>query len=396
MNKYLIPAYNRLPVTFARGAGAWLEDETGKKYLDALAGIAVCGLGHCHPAVTRAICTQAETLVHTSNIYQIRAQATLAEKLCVIGGFERAFFGNSGAEGNEAAIKLARLYGSKRGISNPAIIVMEGSFHGRTMGTLSATGNPRVKVGFAPLLEGFIRVPYNDVPAIEAAIKANPNVVAIMLEPVLGEGGIVIPADSYLPSIRALCDQHELLMMLDEIQTGMGRTGHFFAFQSSGIQPDVAVLAKGLANGLPIGCCLVAKRAANLFEPGHHGSTFGGGPVVCAAASAVVATILDEKLCDHATEMGQYLNDGFSSQLKDTSGVQQIRHAGLMLGIELDRPCAELIKLALDAGLLINVTGGSVVRLLPPLNLTHKEADQIISILSELIRSFLTQPTLHS
>lgn len=393
MNDYLIPTYNRLPVAFVRGNGAWLEDDTGRSYLDMLSGIAVCGLGHCHPAVTEAICAQAQALVHTSNLYQIPSQARLAEKLCQVGGFDKAFFCNSGAEANEAAIKLARLYGHKKNIARPVVIVMNGSFHGRTMGALSATGNTRVQVGFEPLLDGFLRVPYNDVNAVKEAIANHSDIVAVLLEPVQGEGGIVVPATNYLRELREICNQHELLLMLDEVQTGMGRTGSFFAFQHAGIQPDVTVLAKGLANGLPMGCCLTAGVAAGIFEPGHHGSTFGGSPLACATASAVVDTILTDNLCARAQEMGDYLVAGFRSRLEGLNGVREIRHAGLMIGIELTTPCAALVKQALEQGLVINVTSNCVVRLLPPLILSQSEADQAIDILSGLIFSFVNQPS---
>jgi len=381
--------YAPLPVTFKKGEGAWLWDNKGRKYLDALSGVAVCGLGHAHPAVTEAICQQAGTLVHTSNWYQIENQLLLAEKLCAISNMDRVFFSNSGAEANEAAIKLARLYGHSKNIAVPGIIVTEGSFHGRTMATLSATGNRKVQAGFEPLVKGFVRAPYNDLAAIENIAKNNNDVVAVMVEPIIGEGGIQIPDPDYLAGIRKICDDNEWLLILDEIQTGLCRTGKWFAFQHTAIQPDIMTLAKALGNGVPIGACLAKGLAANLFQPGNHGSTYGGNPLVCAASLAVIDTMTKDNVAQRADELGKRILDGLKAELTEVNGVINIRGKGLMLAVELDRPCAEILKQALDAGLLLNVTATSVVRLLPPLILTNEEADQIVSITSQVIKSFL-------
>ena len=388
MNPVLMANYARLPVAFARGEGAWLWDTDGEAYLDALSGIAVCGLGHAHPAVTKALCEQANTLVHTSNVYRIPRQEQLGERLHALTGMDRAFFCNSGAEANEAAIKLARLHGHNKGIANPAIVVMEGSFHGRTLATLSATGNAKIQAGFEPLVSGFIRVPHGDLAAIEA-LADNPDIVAVLVEPITGEGGIRVPAPGYLQGIRRLCDARGWLMMLDEIQTGVGRTGRWFAYQHEDVLPDVLSLAKGLGNGVPIGACLARGAAAEVFGPGTHGSTFGGNPLVCAAALAVLHTIEQDDLVAHAEQMGTYLREGFRTRLGDLAGVKEIRGKGLMLGIELDRPCPELVKLALEKRLLINVTAGSVIRLLPPLILNRDEADRILDTVDALVRDFL-------
>jgi len=388
MTDTLMHNYAPLPVNFEKGEGAVLWDTEGKSYLDALAGIAVCGLGHAHPAVTKAICEQAGKLVHTSNIYGISNQQALADKLTALSGMDNVFFSNSGAEANEAAIKLARLYGHSKNIDQPAIIVMEGSFHGRTMATLTATGNRKIHAGFEPLVQGFVRAPYNDIEAIQNIAKNNPNVVAVLVEPITGEGGINIPADDYLNQIREICDQNNWLMMLDEIQTGVCRTGQWFAHQHNGITPDVMTLAKALGNGVPIGACLAKGEAANLFQPGHHGSTYGGNPLVTAAALAVVETCEKDNLADRAANLSNKIITGFKESLKDIDAVVDIRGKGLMIGIQLDRPCAELVKAGLDAGILINVTAGDVVRLLPPLIITDKQADKIVELVSELISKF--------
>jgi len=388
----LMHTYAPLPVTFDKGDGCWLWDTAGKRYLDALGGIAVCGLGHAHPAVTEAICQQAGQLVHTSNLYNIAHQQTLADRLTALAGMERVFFSNSGAEANEAAIKIARLHGHARGIEQPTIIVMESSFHGRTLATLSATGNRKVQAGFEPLVGGFLRVPYNDLDAIAAVAKNNQNVVAILVEPIQGEGGIRIPADDYLPGIRALCDKNNWLMMLDEIQTGMGRSGHWFAHQQqSNATPDVMTLAKALGNGMPIGACLARGVAAHTFQPGNHGSTYGGNPLVCRVALSVIDTIEEKKLCERAASLGTQLLNAFGEQLADVEGANGIRGKGLLLAIELDQPCAELVTIALADGLLINVTANNVVRLLPPLVMSDSEATQLVEQLSTLIRDFLSR-----
>jgi acetylornithine aminotransferase len=382
--------YTRLPVTFDRGEGAWLWDSAGKKYLDAVSGIAVCGLGHAHPAVTKALCEQAAKLVHTSNLYGIANQQTLGDRLTQLSGMDKVFFSNSGAEANEAAIKLARLYGHGKGIAIPSIVVAEKSFHGRTLATLTATGSRRVQAGFEPLVQGFVRAAYDDLDALATIAKNSPNVVAILVEPIQGESGIRIPSDDYLDGVRALCDQYGWLMMLDEIQSGMGRTGKLFAFQHTKIVPDVMTLAKALGNGVPIGACLARGAAADIFKPGNHGSTFGGNPLACSAALAVLDTIERDKLCDRAAQLGQRMKSGFDSALAGVAGVAQIRAKGLMLGIELDRACGELTKQALAQGLLINVTADKIVRLLPPLIISDAEADQIVAGVSALIKSFLT------
>ncbi len=392
MTNALMPTYARLPVTFAKGEGALLWDTAGKQYLDALSGIAVCNVGHARREVAEAICAQAHSLLHTSNLYQIEHQTALAEKLCALSGLDKVFFGNSGAEANEAALKIARLYGHNKGIAVPTVIVMEHSFHGRTMATLTATGNAKVQAGFAPLVEGFVRAPYGDADAVAALMAGNPHIVAVLVEPIQGEGGIRIPAADYLPRLRALCDQYDCLLMLDEIQAGMGRTGTWFAFQHTPIKPDVMTLAKALGNGVPIGACVAGGKAAQVFAPGNHGSTFGGNPLACRAALAVIDVMEQDDLLARATTLGEYFLTQFRAQLADVAGVVDIRGKGLMLGLELARDCGELVKQALEKGLLINVTAGNVIRLLPPLVITQAQADQIIMTVSELVQAFL-QPT---
>jgi acetylornithine aminotransferase len=393
MSDHLMNTYMRQPVTFTKGEGVWLWDTTGEKYLDALAGVAVNGLGHAHPKLVAAISEQAAKLIHVSNIYQIAEQDALADKLCAISGMDKVFFCNSGCEANEASIKLARLYGHNKGISSPEIIVMDKSFHGRTMATLSATGNRKVQAGFEPLVSGFIRVPYDDVDAVKQVASSNPNVVAILVEPVQGEGGINIPKDSsaYLETLRQICDAHGWLLMVDEVQTGIGRTGTWFAYQHTAIMPDVMSLAKGLGSGVPIGACLARGKAAEVFVYGKHGSTFGGNPLACAAGLATLAAIEDEGLCAHAEKMGELIKLGFQAAFADTPAVKVVRNAGLMIGIELDRPCGELVKMALEAKLLINVTADKVVRLLPPLVIKQDEAQELVKRLSAVIKAFLKQ-----
>ncbi|GAO35352.1 acetylornithine aminotransferase [Sulfuricella sp. T08] len=388
---HLMNTYARLPVAFTRGEGVWLWDEQGKRYLDAVAGVAVNGLGHAHPRLAQAICEQAKTLIHTSNLYQIPKQEQLGTELAQLAGMDKVFLCNSGAEANEAAIKLARLYGHNKGIDRPAIIVMEKSFHGRTMATLTATGSRKVQAGFEPLVSGFVRVPYNDIASINQIAEHNQNIVAILVEPVQGEGGIQIPQPAYLQELRRICDSHGWLLMLDEVQTGIGRTGTMFAFQQTGIVPDIMTLAKALGSGVPIGACLAKGIAAEVFKPGNHGSTFGGNPLACAAALATLEAIDEQNLCQQAAEIGAFIRDGLSSQLSDTTGVVQVRGAGLMIGIELDRPCGDLVKLALEQGLIINVTADSVVRLLPPLVMKRDEAQQVVDMLAPLIKDFLAQ-----
>jgi acetylornithine aminotransferase len=392
MAERLMNTYKPLPVTFEHGEGAYLFDSAGERYLDALCGIAVCGLGHAHPAVSEAICSQARRLLHTSNLYHIQLQQKLADALCRVAAMDRVFFGNSGAEANEAALKLARLHGHQKGIAAPQVIVMEGSFHGRTLATLTATGNRKIQAGFEPLVPGFLRAPYDDLAALNTIADNSPNVVAILVEPITGEGGVLIPAANYLTEIRALCDQRGWLMMLDEIQTGMGRTGRWFAHQHHGMVPDVMTLAKGLGNGVPIGACLARGEAAEVFKPGNHGSTFGGNPLAASAALAVIETLEQDKLIDNAEAMGTLMLQAFRERLGTVPGVAAIRGKGLMIGIELDRPCAELMPQALARKLLINVTADRVVRLLPPLTLNHEQAQTIVATVSELIEAFLGDP----
>lgn len=381
--------YQRLPLAFERGAGAWLYDRDGNRYLDALSGIAVCGLGHAHPELAEGLAAQANRLVHTSNLYRIPLQQQLADRLTAIAGMSQAFFCNSGAEANEAAIKLARLYGHSREIGKPRIVVMEQAFHGRTLATLSATGNPRVQKGFTPLVQGFVRVPYGDIGALQRAADEYPDIVAVLVEPIQGEGGVRIPPSGYLRALRELCDARQWLFMLDEVQTGMGRTGHWFAWQAEDARPDVMALAKALGNGVPIGACLAAGRAADVFQPGTHGSTFGGNPLAARAALGVIEIIEREQLWSRAAELGERIRDGLSAALSDCPGVVEVRGAGLMIGIELDRPCQPLVEMALDHHLLINVTAGNVVRLLPPLILNDDEADHIVAGVSSCVRNFL-------
>ncbi len=389
MEKPLMASYARLPVAFERGQGAWLWDQYNKKYLDAISSIAVCGLGHAHEAVTQALCDQVGRLVHTSNLYRIPLQEQLAARLTSLSGMDNVFFCNSGAEANEAALKIARLYGHARGIETPAVVVMEGSFHGRTLATLSATGNRKVQAGFEPLVQGFVRVPYDDLETLTTVAQNGVEIVAILLEPVQGEGGVIVPAAGYLTQVRALCDKQGWLLLLDEVQTGMCRTGKWFAYQHEGVLPDVMTLAKALGNGVPIGACLARGRAAELIQPGQHASTFGGNPLACRAAHAVVDTLEREALAARAAELGSSLLTRLGSSLSGVEGVRGIRGKGLMLGIELDRPCLDLVGQALAAGILINVTAERVVRLLPPLILKDTEAEQIVEQVTELITRFL-------
>lgn len=377
MSEHLMNTYARLPVAFERGEGVWLHDADGEAWLDALGGIAVCGLGHAHPAVTAAIQQQAGRLLHTSNLYEIPLQDALAAELTRVSGMDRAFFGNSGAEAIEAAIKLARLWGHRRGTSTPAIIVAENSFHGRTLATLSATGNRRVQAGFEPLVQGFIRVPYNDIEAMQAVARNSPHVAAVLLEPIQGESGIRLPDPDYLAQVRALCDSHGWLMMLDEIQTGMGRTGRWFAFQHDGVEPDVLALAKGIANGVPMGACLARGEAAELFHPGNHGSTFGGNPLACAAGLAVVRTIDAEGLTERAAALGDRLKARLEEVLGSDSRIRAIRGRGLMIGIELARPAPGLAEDALRHRILFSVQADRVVRLLPALTASEDEIDEM-------------------
>ena len=382
----IMPTYGRLDVEFIKGEGCWLIDKDGRRYLDALSGLGVVALGHAHPAIADAISAQGGALLHTSNLYRIPNQERLADRLAALSGMENMFFSNTGAEACECAIKIARLYGHQKGIAEPAIIVADNAFHGRTMATLTATGNRKVQAGFEPLVSGFVRVPFNDLESIKQAATHNQNIVAVFIEPIQGEGGIQVADQAYLQGLRALCDDQDWLLMIDEVQSGNGRTGQFFSYQHADILPDVVTTAKGLANGVPIGVCLAANQAAHVLGPGNHGSTFGGNPLSCAAAHAVLDVFEREQIVGRAASMGQYLRDKLASALQGVNGVKEIRGQGLMIGIELEVDCAELVGQALEEGLLINVTAGSVVRLLPPLILSEEEADQISEVLGRLIK----------
>jgi acetylornithine aminotransferase len=381
----IMNTYGRLPITFTHGKGVYLYDTEGNEYLDAISGIGVNALGHAFPALTKAVSEQAGQLIHTSNLYGIERQQKLAESLCAISGMDNVFFGNSGAEANEAAIKIARLYGHNKDIKTPHIIVMEGAFHGRTMATITASGNRKVQAGFEPLLGGFIRAPFGDFSALEAIAAKNKDVVAVLIEPIQGEGGLHPLPAGFLKQLRALCDQNEWLMMLDEVQTGNGRTGKYFAYQHEGILPDVVATAKGLGNGMPIGACLARGDAANVLVPGTHGSTYGGNPIVCAAAQVVVDTVTNDKLCDNATNMGAFIADNLRTAFADNPLVKEVRGKGLMIGIELNQPCAELVNVARAKGVLINVTSGSVIRLLPPLIINQQQAQTIIDTIINIV-----------
>ena len=383
----LMQTYARLPVTFSHGEGVYLFDTQGRRYLDGISGIGVNSLGHAHPAVTAAIREQADKLVHTSNLYRIEVQEQLAEALTRVAGMDNCFFGNSGAEANEAAIKLARLYGHQRGITKPAIVVLEGAFHGRTLATLSATGNRKIQAGFEPLVTGFIRAPFNDADALRQIAANNPGVVALLVEPIQGEGGVKPLDPDYLQAAREICDAQQWLLMLDEVQTGNGRTGSYFAYQGMDVTPDVVTTAKGLGNGVPIGACLAQGAAAQVLGAGQHGSTFGGNPLVCAAGLAVVSAIAEQQLCANATAMGQVITDTMLADGDAAAKITEIRGRGLMLGIELQRDCPELVQQGLAAGLLINVTAGNTIRLLPPLIINASEARELALGVAALIRN---------
>jgi acetylornithine aminotransferase len=386
---YLMTNYNPIPVTFARGEGVWLWDTEGNCYLDALGGIAVCALGHCHPAVTKTITEQAHTLIHTSNLYHIQNQLTLAEKLCAMSGMDRAFFCNSGAEANEAAIKLSRLHGHSRGIAEPKIIVMEKSFHGRTMATLSATASKKAQAGFEPLVQGFIRVPYNDVETVDQVLANDSDIAAIMVEPITGEGGVYIPNDEYLEALRELCDRYNCLFILDEIQCGMGRTGKLFAYQHyPHLFPDIVTTAKALGNGIPIAACLARGEAANLFQPGSHGSTFGGNPFATKVALTVLETLEQEQLIPRAGAAGTILLELLHNKLGFNPHVKDIRGKGLMIGIELDKPCRDILTIGLKHRLLFSVTSDTVIRLLPPYIMTDEQLNMVADRLAAVINEY--------
>jgi acetylornithine aminotransferase len=383
--------YARQNITFTHGEGAWLWDTDGKRYLDALSGIAVNTLGHAHPRFTAALSAQIGKLIHTSNLYRVQEQEAIADKLCELSRMQEVFMCNSGCEANEAAIKLARLYGHNKGISEPTIIVMEKAFHGRTLATLSATGNRKVQAGFEPLVSGFVRVAYDDLDAIRQIAQHTPNIVAVLVEPIQGEGGIRTPDISYLQGLRKICDEHEWLLMLDEVQCGLGRTGKWFAFQHTNIMPDVMTLAKGLGSGVPVGACLAAGKATGTFKPGNHGSTFGGNPLASTAALATLNIMEQDKLLANAEKLGTWLKQQFEARLGGVKGVVTVRGQGLMLGIELDKPCGALVAKALEKGLIINVTADSVIRLLPSLIFSQAEAQQLLDILCPLVTEFLAQ-----
>ncbi|HXZ50262.1 MAG TPA: aspartate aminotransferase family protein [Usitatibacter sp.] len=388
--EHLMHTYAPQPVAFARGEGAWLWDTEGRRYLDALSGIAVNGLGHAHPVLVRALQDQVAKLIHTSNLFRVPEQERAGERVCALAGMDNAFFCNSGAEANEAAIKLARLYGHRRGVESPAIVVMEKAWHGRTLATLSATGSRKAQAGFEPLMGGFLRVPYNDLAAVER-LADNASIVAVLLEVLQGEGGIHVADAGYLRGLRELCDRREWLLMIDEVQSGIGRTGKWFAHQWSGIVPDVMPLAKGLGSGVPIGACLARGAAAEVFKPGNHGSTFGGGPLASVAAYTTLEVIEKEGLLAHAYHMGEIVQGGLRRELAGVAGVKEVRGMGLMIGVELDRPCGDLVRRALAEGLVINVTAERVVRLLPPLVIREPEAHRLVSILASLVKAFLAE-----
>lgn len=388
MKSSVMPTYGRLAVEFTQGKGIWLQDRAGKQYLDAISGIGVCGLGHCHPKVSEAVCEQANTLIHTSNLYGIETQEQLAKALCDVSGMEQVFFGNSGAEANEAAIKLARFYGHNKGVEQPTILVFEQSFHGRTLATLTASGNRKIQAGFEPLVQGFVRAPFNDIETVKNIGENNQNIVAVLVEPIQGEGGVNFADEAFLQDLYNYCQEKNWLLMLDEVQTGNGRTGKYFAYQHFNWQPDVVTTAKGLGNGLPIGACLSRGKAAGIFKAGNHGSTYGGNPLVCRGALATVNTLVEGGVVDNAKQQGAYLLEQLKQKLSPLAIVDNIRGKGMMLGITLKKPCGELVQQALEQGLLINVTAEKTVRLLPPLILSQQEADTLVGILCPLIEQF--------
>ncbi|MCZ6501143.1 MAG: aspartate aminotransferase family protein [Gammaproteobacteria bacterium] len=385
MKDPLMHTYGRQDIAFVKGEGAWLIDEQGNRYLDALSGLGVVVLGHANPDVAKTLADQGAQLLHTSNLYRIPAQEKLAAVLAEVSGMDNMFFGNSGAEANECAIKIARLYGKHRGIEDPTIIVTDASFHGRTLATLTATGSRKVHAGFEPLVNGFVRVPFDDVDAVKQIAAHSNNIVAVMVEPIQGEAGIRVPDDDYLKNLRAICDDHEWFLILDEVQSGNARTGTYFCYQQSGILPDLVTTAKGLANGVPIGVCLAKGEAADIFKPGNHGSTFGGNPLACSVGLTVVNEIKNNNIADRARELGDRMQENFRNRLGGRNNVKDIRGKGLMLGIELDSNCTELVGKALSRGLLINVTSENVIRLLPPLIISDEEADQICDIICSLV-----------
>ncbi len=388
---HVLNTYGRLPFALSHGQGCWVWDTAGRRYLDGLGGIAVNTLGHAHPRLVPALQDQVSKLIHCSNYYQVPLQEQLAAKLCEISGLDGAFFCNSGLEANEAALKIARKFGHDKGIERPEIIVYEKAFHGRSIATLSATGNPKVQAGFGPLVEGFVRVPLNDLAALETVAHQHPNVVAVFLETIQGEGGVNPSRWEYLQGLRALCDRQDWLLMLDEVQCGIGRTGKWFAHQWAGILPDVMPLAKGLGSGVPIGAVVTGPRALNVLGPGNHGTTFGGNPLAMRAGVETLRICEEDGLLANAATVGAALRDGLARELAGLPGVTEIRGAGLMIGVELDRPCGVLLGRAAEAGLLISVTADRVIRIVPPLILSADEAAQIVAILCPLIKTFLAE-----
>lgn len=389
---HVMNTYARLPVAFVRGEGVWLWDESGKKYLDGLAGIAVNTLGYGHPKLVKALSERiASGITHTSNLFRVPSQEAAADRIAEITGLDEVFFCNSGCEANEAAIKVARLYGHKRGIERPEIIVFENAFHGRTLATLSATGSRKVQAGFEPLVAGFVRVPLDDLDAVRSIAEHNKNVVAVLIEPIQGEGGIHVSRMEYLRSLKEICDRNEWLFMADEVQCGLGRTGQWFVYQHAGISPDVLPLAKGLGGGVAVGACVTGNRAKGIFTPGKHGSTFGGNPLACAAVIATIDAMKDEKLLENASAVGRAIREGLATGLAGSAGFVEARGMGLMIGVELDRPCGDIVGMALERGLVLNVTAESVIRLLPPLVMTQNEGRQLVDILVPVVKAFLAR-----
>ena len=386
---HLMNTYARQPVAFVRGQGVWLWDEDGRKYLDALAGIAVNTLGHNHPRLVRALSEQLARVIHTSNLFRIPLQEAAAERVAAITGLDEVFFCNSGLEANEAAIKVARKYGHDRGVSEPAIIVMEKAFHGRSLATLSATGSRKVQAGFEPLVQGFVRVPLNDLDAVRHVAEHNKNVVAVFVEPIQGEGGINVSRLEYLRGLKEICDRHEWLFMSDEVQCGLGRTGKWFVYQHAGFLPDVLPLAKGLGSGVPVGACITGGRAKGVFKPGNHGSTFGGNPLAMTAVVTTIDTVLEEGLLANAERVGGAIRGGLAAALKELPGVVEVRGMGLMIGVELDRPCGDIVRMALEAGLVVNVTADRVIRILPALVMSEAEGREVVERLLPLVKTFL-------
>ncbi len=389
---HVMNTYARLPVAFVRGQGVWLYDAADKQYLDALAGIAVNTLGHAHPRLVRALTEQIGRIIHCSNLFQMPLQEQAADRIAAITGLDEVFFCNSGLEANEAAFKVARKYGHERGIAEPVVIVMEKAFHGRSLATLSATGSRKVQAGFEPLVQGFVRVPLNDLDAVRQVAERNKNVVAVFVEPIQGEGGINLARMEYLRGLKEICDRHEWLFMSDEVQCGLGRTGKWFVYQHAGIQPDVVPLAKGLASGVPAGACVVGRRAKGVFKPGNHGSTFGGNPLAMCGVVTTLDTMREEDLLSNAARVGNAMRDGLAAALKDVPGITEIRGMGMMIGVELDRPCGDIAKIALERGLVVNVTAENVIRILPPLVMNADEGRQVVERLAPIVREFLAQP----